>query len=113
MARALFRFDRCLDARLSPPQRCCHDRPRRPGDIQPILLLGILLDWDLLVHIVPHPPTRISGPLRGLATSLEALLKAGYTVASYAWVDIDPKAHTTVSHVLKRLTHQCPQLLPL
>jgi hypothetical protein len=47
-----------------------------------------------------------------VATSLEVILKAGYAIASYAWLDIDPDVHATVSHRLTRLTHQYLQLFP-
>jgi hypothetical protein len=52
------------------------------------------------------------GLFGGLETGLEALLKVGYAIASYAWVGIDSDAHATVSHPLTRLTYQYPQLLP-
>ncbi len=51
--------------------------------------------------------------MRGLAAGLGALHKAGYAIDSYAWVDTNPDAHATVSHRLKRMRQQYPQLLPL
>jgi hypothetical protein len=48
----------------------------------------------------------------GIATGLEAALKAGLTIASYTWADIDPDAHTATAHRLKRLQHRHPLLLP-
>jgi hypothetical protein len=49
----------------------------------------------------------------GLTTGLEALLRAGYAINSYAWVDIDPDAHTAVSYRIADLKLQFPFLLPL
>jgi hypothetical protein len=63
----------------------------------------------------PPPPHPISGSWNfcgGLATGLEALLRAGYAISSYAWVDIDPDAHTVASHRIACLRHQFPHLLP-
>ena len=48
----------------------------------------------------------------GLATGLEAFLKAGYAVASYTWVDTNPVAYAAVSHRLSRLRIQYPHLFP-
>ena len=51
---------------------------------------------------LPREPLRIVELRGGLATGLEALLRAGYAIRSYVWVDIDPDAHMDVSH---RITH--------
>ena len=48
----------------------------------------------------------------GSATGLEALLRAGYVINSYVWVDIDLDAHTAVFHRIAHLRHQFPHLLP-
>jgi hypothetical protein len=48
----------------------------------------------------------------GIATGLEAVLKAGHKVASYTWADIDPDAHTATTHRLARLHSRHPLLLP-
>ncbi len=48
----------------------------------------------------------------GIATGLEAALKAGLSIASYTWADIDPDAHTTTAHRLTRLQSRHPLLLP-
>ena len=69
--------------------------------------MGILRPYHL-----PRRPLRIVDLCGGLATGLEALLKAGYAVTSYAWLDIDTDAHATVSHRLPREKQQYPHLLP-
>ena len=61
---------------------------------------------------LPHRPLIIVDLDGGLATGIEALLNAGYGIISYAWVDIDPDAHATVSHRLPRMVKQYPHLLP-
>ena len=48
----------------------------------------------------------------GIATGMEAILKAGHKVASYTWADIDPDAHTATIHRLARLRNRDPLLLP-
>ncbi len=48
----------------------------------------------------------------GLATGLEAVLRAGYAINSYAWVDIDPYAHIAVSHRIADLRLKFPLLIP-
>ena len=57
-------------------------------------------------------PLRIVELCGGLASGLEALLRAGYAISSNAWVDTDPDAHTVVSHRIASLRHQFPHLLP-
>jgi len=47
-----------------------------------------------------------------LATGLEALLRAGYAINSYAWADTDSDAHTATSHRVTHLRHQFPHLPP-
>ena len=49
----------------------------------------------------------------GIATGLEAILKAGHEVASYTSVDIDPNAHTATAHRLARLHSRHPRLLTM
>ncbi len=61
---------------------------------------------------LPRTPPRIVELSGGLATGLEALLKVGYAISSYAWVDIDPDAHTATSHRIAHLRSQFPHLLP-
>ena len=41
-----------------------------------------------------------------------ALLIVGHAISSYVWVDIDPDAHTVVSHRITHLRHQFPYLIP-
>jgi len=49
-------------------------------------------------HRLPRIPLRVVELCVGLATGLEALLRAGYAIGSYAWVDTYPDAHTAASH---------------
>ena len=64
-------------------------------------------------YILPRRPIHLVELSRGMATRLEAILKAGHAVASYTWTDIDPDAHTATSHILARLHNRHPLLLPL
>jgi hypothetical protein len=57
---------------------------------------------EIRSHRLPRAPFRIMELCGGLATGFEALLRAGYAINSYVWVDIDPDAHTVVSH---RISH--------
>jgi len=49
----------------------------------------------------------------GLATGLEALLKVGYAINSYIWVDIDLDAHAAASYRIAHTRLLYPYLLPL
>jgi hypothetical protein len=64
-------------------------------------------------HRLPRIPLRIVELCGGLATGLEALLKACYAISSYAWVDKDPDAHTAASRRIAYLRLQFSHLLPL
>ena len=48
----------------------------------------------------------------GIATGLEALLRAGHRIASYSWADINPDAHTATAHRIYALHTRYPTLLP-
>ena len=48
-----------------------------------------------------------------IATGLEALLKVGYHIKAYAWVDADPDAHTALQCRLTQLRERYPIHLPL
>ena len=61
---------------------------------------------------IPGRPIHLVELCGGIATGLEALLKAGHAVASYTWADIDPDAHTATTHRLARLHARHPLLLP-
>ena len=63
-------------------------------------------------HRLPRIPLLIVELCGGLATGLEALLRYGYAINPYAWVDIDPDAHTATSHCIVCLRLQFPNLLP-
>ena len=62
---------------------------------------------------LPRNPLRIVELCGGLAIDLEALLKVGYTVNSYAWVDIDLDVHAAISRRIAHLRLQYPYLFPL
>ncbi len=61
---------------------------------------------------MPDRPIHLVELCGGIATGLEALLKAGHAVASYAWADVDPDAHAATIHRLARLHARHPLLLP-
>ena len=49
----------------------------------------------------------------GIGTGLEALLKAGYTVGSYTWADINPDGHTVLQQTIPALHEQYKTQFPL
>ena len=53
---------------------------------------------QLVQHILPYAPLTILELYGGTATGLEALLKAGHHIKTYAWADTDPDAHTSLQH---------------
>ena len=63
-------------------------------------------------HRLPRIPPRIVELCGGLATGLDALLRVGYAISSYAWVDTNPDARTAASHRITYLRYQFPYLLP-
>jgi hypothetical protein len=63
-------------------------------------------------HRLPHTPLWIVELCGGLATGLEALLRASYAISSYAWIDTNPDAHTAASHRITYLRLLFPHLLP-
>ena len=85
-----------------------------PG--QPGIAAGDEYPTATLAHLprfyMPQRPLHMVELCGGIATGLEAALKAGLTIASYTWADIDPDAHTATAHRLKRLQHRHPLLLP-
>ena len=48
----------------------------------------------------------------GIATGLEALLRAGHFISSYSWADINPDAYEATAHRLERLRSRFPMQLP-
>ena len=48
----------------------------------------------------------------GIGTGLEALLKAGYTIGSYTWADINPDGHTVLQHTIPTLHKQYKKQFP-
>jgi hypothetical protein len=63
-------------------------------------------------YYIPGSPIHMVELCGGIATGLEALLKAGHAVASYTWADVDPDAHAATTHRLARLLARHPLLLP-
>jgi hypothetical protein len=63
-------------------------------------------------YTLPQRPLHLVELSGGIATGLEAVLKARNAVASYIWADIDPDAHIAIAHRLTRLRHRHPNLLP-
>jgi hypothetical protein len=61
---------------------------------------------------IPDKPIHLVELCGGIATRLEALLKAGHAVASYTWADVDPDAHAATTHRLGRLHARHPLLPP-
>jgi hypothetical protein len=49
-------------------------------------------------HTLPHAPLTILELYGGMATGLEALLKAGHHIKTYTWADKDPDAYTSLQH---------------
>ena len=60
----------------------------------------------------PHRPLHVVEICAGISTGLEALLRAGHSIASYSWADINPDAHAAASHRLLALQARHPQQLP-
>ena len=58
---------------------------------------------QVCAHRLPRLPLRIVEVCGGLVTGLEALLRAGYAIISYVWVDTNLDAHTAASHRIAHL----------
>ena len=67
---------------------------------------------QLPTYMILNRPLRIAELCGCMATGMEALLRAGYAIASYTLTDIDPDAQAAVSHHLTRLLTTYPQLFP-
>ena len=63
-------------------------------------------------HRLPHTPLRIVELCGGLATGLEALLRADYAISSYTWIVTNPDANTAASHRITFLRLQFPHRIP-
>jgi hypothetical protein len=63
--------------------------------------------------IVPHAPLAILELYGGTATSMEALLKAGHHLKTYACADTDPDAYTSFQHRIIQMQESYPLQLPL
>ncbi len=65
----------------------------------------------LRTHRLSHAPLRVVDLCSGLATGLEAFLRASYTIRRYAWVDTNQDAHIAASQRVMLLKHRFPHLL--
>ena len=63
-------------------------------------------------YTLPQRPLTVLECNEGTITGLEALLKAGYHIGTYAWSHTNKDAHTSVTHRLTRLHQQHPHKLP-
>jgi ribonuclease HI len=63
-------------------------------------------------HTLPHAPLTILELYGGTATGLEALLKAGHHINTYAWADTDPDAYTSLQHRITQMQEKYPGQLP-
>ena len=63
-------------------------------------------------YTIPNRPLHVVEICGGIATGLEALLRAGHPIASYTWADINPDAHTATSHRSQILQQRYPLQLP-
>ena len=57
----------------------------------------------------PHRPLHLVEICAGIATGLEAFLRAGHHIASCTWADINPDAHIATSHRLQLLQRRFPE----
>ena len=64
------------------------------------------------VRPLPQAPLSLVEICGGIATGLEALLRAGHSIRTYAWADINPDAHKATLHRLQRLQDRYPTQLP-
>ena len=95
--RGATRRVRSLDAQLPFPQHGLGYRTPHLGVYNLDPHLSISRIWDQISHHLPREPLRIVELHGGLATGLKALLRVGYAIHSYVWVDIDPDAHMVVA----------------
>ena len=63
-------------------------------------------------YVTPHRPLHLVEICAGIATGLEAFLRAGHHIASYTWADINPDAHAATSHRLQLLHRRFHAQLP-
>jgi len=63
-------------------------------------------------NTLPQQPLAIIEFYGDTATGLEALLKTGHHIGTYAWTDISPDALAAVTHRLANLQHQYLNQLP-
>jgi len=62
-------------------------------------------------HRLPRTPLRVVELCGDLATSLEALLRAGYVIGSYTRIDTNPDVYTAAAQRIACLRHNFPHLL--
>ena len=80
--------------------------------IQEIPLTPVPSLQQLGQHTLPHAPLTILELYGGTATGLEALLKAGHRVKTYAWADTDPDAYTSLQHRITQMREKYPANYP-
>jgi len=67
--------------------------------------------WDRFAQTgSPRTTLRVAELCGGLATCLEALLRAGCVIRSYTWVDTYPGAHMAAAQRIACLRHNFPHL---
>jgi hypothetical protein len=91
-----------------------HPPPRGINTLRPLIedISSPALLADTPRYTLPQRPLHLVELCGGIATWLDAVLKAGHAVASYTWADIDLDVHTATAHRLTRLRHRHPNLLP-
>ena len=67
---------------------------------------------DLPTCPLRNTPVSLVEICGGIATGLEALLRAGHSIRSYAWADINPDAYLATKHRLLLLRSRYPRQLP-
>ena len=63
-------------------------------------------------NITKDTPLTVIELCGGIGTGLEAVLKAGYSVGSYTWADINPDGHTVLSHTIPKLQQEYGSRFP-
>ena len=91
-----------------PLMRSLHSDPvpSRPGLASDPSLVG------LPPCPLPDSPVSLVEICGGIATGLEAHLRAGHAIRSYAWADINPDAYLATKHRLQLLRTRYPRQLP-
>ena len=67
---------------------------------------------DIPICPLRNTPVSLVEICGGIATGLEALLRAGHSIRSYAWADINPDAYLATKRRLRLLRSRYPRQLP-